>query len=74
MPGTLLIIGIHREELAFGEQVARLLAGSSCMDVLKIESGLSDRRPTPSGLLSTRPVIGRSTCRSWVSWTVGMIS
>jgi len=37
VPRTLLIIGIHREELAFGEQVARLLAGS-CMNILKIEN------------------------------------
>lgn len=49
MPGALLIIGIHKEELVFGEQVAHLLAGTG-MDVLKIENGLSNRRPTSSGL------------------------
>lgn len=42
---TLLVIGVHREERAFGEAVAAGLYGR--VDVLAIEDGLSGRRPRP---------------------------
>ena len=41
---TLLVIGIHREELAFGEAVASGLDRSR-FDLLKIPEGLSGRHP-----------------------------
>ena len=43
---TLLVIGIHREELAFGEAVAARLDRSR-FDVLNIPEGLSGRHPRP---------------------------
>lgn len=45
-PGALLIIGIHREELAFGERVAEGL-GPELIDLLRIPAGISGRRPQP---------------------------
>lgn len=45
-PATLLVIGIHREKLAFGEQVAACLDPAK-MTVLRIGEGLSGRRPRP---------------------------
>lgn len=41
---ALLVVGIHREELAFGDAVAARL-DASCVDVLRIDEGLSGRRP-----------------------------
>lgn len=41
---VLLVVGIHREELAFGEAVAAQLDARR-VDVLKIGEGLSGRRP-----------------------------
>lgn len=41
---TLLLIGVHREERAFGEAVAAGLARND-IDVLAVEDGLSGRRP-----------------------------
>ena len=48
MPGTrtLLVIGIHREELAFGRDVVQGLEVED-LDVLEIPEGLSGRRPLP---------------------------
>ncbi|MDD3529666.1 MAG: hypothetical protein PHS77_07285 [Gallionellaceae bacterium] len=43
---ALLVIGIHREERAFGEAVAAGLSRRN-LDVLAIEDGLSGRRPRP---------------------------
>lgn len=43
---TLLVIGIHREELAFGQAVAAGLDRSR-VDVLSITEGLSGRHPRP---------------------------
>jgi hypothetical protein len=43
---TLLVVGIHREELAFGMAVAAGLERSR-IDVLTISEGLSGRRPRP---------------------------
>ncbi len=43
---SLLVIGIHREELAFGEAVAAGL-DRSCFDVLRIPEGLSGHHPRP---------------------------
>ena len=43
---TLLVIGIHREELAFGEAVAAGLDRSR-FDVLRIPEGLSGHHPRP---------------------------
>lgn len=43
-PATLLVIGIHREELAFGQQVAAGLEPGE-VAVLRIGEGLSGRRP-----------------------------
>ena len=45
-PGALLIIGVHREELAFGERVAEGL-GPELIDLLRIPEGISGRRPHP---------------------------
>ncbi len=44
MSKAIIVIGIHQEELAFGERVVELLDGSG-IDVLRIEQGLSSRRP-----------------------------
>ena len=44
MSKAIIVIGIHREELAFGERVAELLDGSG-IDVLRIEQGLSGKNP-----------------------------
>jgi len=48
VPGvrTLLVIGIHREELAFGREVVQGLQVEG-LDVLEIPEGLSGRRPLP---------------------------
>lgn len=43
-PHVLLVIGVHREELAFGAAVAQGL-DRSCIDVLHIPDGLSGHRP-----------------------------
>ncbi|MCP5277752.1 MAG: hypothetical protein H6935_05235 [Thiobacillus sp.] len=48
-PPTLLVIGVHREELAFGEQVAAGLDPGETA-VLRIGEGLSGRRPRPDEL------------------------
>lgn len=45
-PATLLVIGIHREELAFGTAVAAGLDPRQ-VEVLAIPDGLSGRRPRP---------------------------
>ncbi len=45
-PAALLVVGIHREELAFGKAVAAGLARER-VDVLTISEGLSGRRPRP---------------------------
>lgn len=48
---ALLVIGIHRQELAFGQRVARALrAVSAPIDVLEIPEGLSGQRPRPDEL------------------------
>jgi hypothetical protein len=44
MSKAIIVIGIHQEELAFGERVAELLDGSM-ISVLRIEQGLSSRKP-----------------------------
>jgi len=41
---AVLVIGVHREELAFGDKVAEGLDPSSA-DLLRIPEGLSGRRP-----------------------------
>lgn len=41
---AVLVIGIHREELAFGEKVADILKFSA-LDVIKIKHGLSSKKP-----------------------------
>lgn len=41
---ALLVVGIHRGELAFGDAVARRLDAAG-VDVLRIDEGLSGRRP-----------------------------
>lgn len=46
LPGTLLVIGIHREELPFGSAVVAGLDRER-VDVLSIAHGLSGRRPRP---------------------------
>ncbi len=46
MAGTLLVIGIHREELAFGAAVAAGIAAAG-IDVLTIPDGLTGRHPRP---------------------------
>lgn len=43
---TLVVIGIHREELDFGRDVVRGLRAGE-VDVLEIPDGLSGRRPLP---------------------------
>lgn len=43
-PTTLLVIGVHRAELAFGDAVATHLDPARC-SVLRIPDGLSGRRP-----------------------------
>lgn len=43
---TLLVIGIHREELAFGQSVAAML-NRTRIDVLSIPDGLSGQHPLP---------------------------
>ncbi len=47
-PRTLLVVGVHREELAFGEAVAADL-DQGLVDVLVIPDGLSGQRPGPHG-------------------------
>jgi hypothetical protein len=45
---TLLVIGVHHEELAFGERVAATLAAgyqARALDVLRIPEGISGRHP-----------------------------
>lgn len=49
----LLVIGVHREELAFGDQLVSGLAGQM-IDVLRIPSGLSARRPRADQLADYR--------------------
>ena len=44
MSKAIIVIGIHQEELAFGERVAELLEKAG-IDVLRIEQGLSSRKP-----------------------------
>lgn len=44
---TLLVVGIHREELAFGQAVAAGLADADAIDVLAIPDGLPGRHPRP---------------------------
>lgn len=44
MSKAIIVIGIHQEELAFGERVAELLDGSM-ISVLRIEQGLSNKKP-----------------------------
>ncbi|SFB63287.1 hypothetical protein [Azotobacter beijerinckii] len=58
-PQTLLVIGIHREELAFGQTVARDVDPAQ-VAVLEIPEGLSGQ--PPRGASSTRPCTGRCTC------------
>lgn len=43
MADTLLVIGIHREELAFGDRVADTL-DQSAIDVMRIPAGISNSR------------------------------
>lgn len=50
---TLVVIGVHREELAFGDQVALGLDGQM-IDVLRIPRGLSARRPRADQLATYR--------------------
>jgi hypothetical protein len=45
-PAALVVIGIHREELAFGREVVDGLPAGEA-DVLEIPDGLSGRRPRP---------------------------
>jgi hypothetical protein len=44
----LLLIGIHKDELEFGDRVALSLGDQ--MDVLRVEKGLNGANPTPDGL------------------------
>jgi hypothetical protein len=46
---ALLVVGVHREERAFGEAVAAQLPAAD-FDLLRIEQGLSGRRPGPDDL------------------------
>lgn len=46
MASTLLVIGIHREELAFGRAVAEGL-DPACVEVLEVSEGLPGRHPLP---------------------------
>jgi len=48
-----LVIGAHREELAFGEAVAKRL-NRQRIDLLRIPVGLSGQRPGPGGLARYR--------------------
>jgi hypothetical protein len=50
---TLLVVGVHREERAFGEAVAAQLPAAD-FDLLRIEQGLSGRRPGPDELTAYR--------------------
>lgn len=50
---ALLVVGVHREERAFGEAVAERLP-SARFELLRIEQGLSGRRPTPDRLAAYR--------------------
>jgi hypothetical protein len=52
-PPVLLVIGAHRGELGFGEQVAAHLDPAT-FDVLRIPLGLSGQRPLPDELASWR--------------------
>lgn len=45
-PDAVLLIGIHREELAFGEAVASRLSDPR-VDLLRIPEGITGRRPRP---------------------------
>lgn len=45
-PDVVLVIGVHREELAFGERVAEEL-NPQAVAVLRIPEGISGRRPRP---------------------------
>jgi hypothetical protein len=47
-PRTVLLIGVHREELAFGEAVAQGLDPDT-IQVLRIPTGISGVRPTQDG-------------------------
>ena len=49
----LLVVGVHREERAFGEAVAAQLPAAD-FDLLRIEQGLSGRRPGPEDLSAYR--------------------
>ncbi len=48
MEKPLLLIGVHKSELAFGDQVARLLGDA--VNVLRVDEGLADAKPTPDAL------------------------
>ncbi|GEM_PF-1706660 len=50
---TLLVVGVHREERAFGEAVAAQLPAAD-FDLLRIAHGLSGRRPDPDELAAYR--------------------
>ncbi|MBK1630423.1 hypothetical protein CKO31_06620 [Thiohalocapsa halophila] len=50
---SLLVVGVHREERAFGEAVAAQLPAAD-FDLLRIEQGLSGRRPGPDELTAYR--------------------
>lgn len=52
-PSSLLLIGIHREELAFGQEVARKLDPAQ-VAVLTIPDGISGKRPLPDQLFRYR--------------------
>lgn len=52
-PPVLLVIGAHREELAFGEAVAEQLDRRR-IDLLRIPAGISGQRPGPDQLASYR--------------------
>jgi hypothetical protein len=52
-PSIVLVIGAHREELAFGEAVAEHLDRRR-IDVLRIPAGISGRRPGPDELATYR--------------------
>ena len=48
---VLVLIGVHREELAFGDQVVKPLP-TGRFGILRIKQGLSARRPRPDQFLS----------------------
>jgi len=50
---ALLVVGVHREERAFGEAVAAQLPAAD-FDLLRIEQGLCGRRPGPDDLSAYR--------------------